>query len=122
MGEGAFVMPWVRPYVRSDGTKVKGYSRWAAGGRREMSIVVMVGLAVAVLGNPSSADGTGNSPRPTPGAVYPVQFPREKRPSRPRPEPTVSYPIKFPETRKAPARPAAQPTVKYPIPWDRSGR
>lgn len=108
--------------VRSDGTKVKGYPRWAAGGRREPSIVVVVCLAVAVLGNPSSADGAGDSPRPTPGGVYPVKFPTEKKPSRPRPEPTVSFPINFPETRKAPVRPASQPTVTYPIPWDGSGR
>lgn len=100
-------MPWVRPYVRRDGTRVKGYSRWAAGGRREMSVVVMVGLAVVVLGNPStSADSLDKAPRPGSKAVYPVEFPRtQKSTTRPRPRPTVSYPIRFPGTRKAPARP-----------------
>lgn len=64
VGEG-FVMPWVRLYVRRDGTKVQGHSRWAAGGRREMSTVVMVGLAVVVLGNPANSDsGSGATPNP----------------------------------------------------------
>ncbi|MBM7443121.1 hypothetical protein JOC24_006569 [Streptomyces sp. HB132] len=117
-------MPWVRPYVRRDGTKVRGYSRWAAGGRREMSIVVMVGLAVVVLGNPpSSADGPEKTPRPASSSVYPVKFPEtRKSTTRPRPQPTVSYPIKFPKVRKAPARPAPRATVTYPIPWSRGSR
>lgn len=34
-GEGEAWMPWVRPYVRSDGTPVRGHSRWAAGGGGE---------------------------------------------------------------------------------------
>lgn len=117
-------MPWVREYMRRDGTRVKAHSRWAAGGRREMSIVVMVGLAVVVLGNPSSsADNPGETPRPGPTPVYPVKFPgTQQSTTRPRPQPTISYPIKFPETRKAPARPAPRSTVTYPIPWDRSSR
>lgn len=117
-------MPWVREYMRRDGTRVKAHSRWAAGGRREMSIVVMVGLAVVVLGNPSSsADNPGKTPRPGTTSVYPVKFPgTQKSTTRPRPQPTVSYPIKFPETRKAPARPEPRSTVTYPIPWDRSSR
>ncbi len=124
MGEGEFVVPWVGPYVRRNGTKVQGYSRWAAGGRREMSIVVMVGLAVVVLGNPaSSVGGSGTTPRPASTAVYPVTFPRtEMGSSTPRPQPTVSYPIRFQEARKAPTRPQPRSTVTYPIPWDRSAR
>nr|PPQ62721.1 hypothetical protein C5F59_38880 [Streptomyces sp. QL37] len=119
-------MPWVRPYVRRDGTRVKGHSRWAAGGRREMSVVVMFGLAVVVLGNPSgsgsgSADGPDQTQRPGSTAVYPVTFPGTQKSTTtlPRPQPTVSYPIAFPETRTAPA---PRSTVTYPIPWDRSHR
>uniref|UniRef100_A0A8D4BEH7 Uncharacterized protein n=1 Tax=Streptomyces pratensis (strain ATCC 33331 / IAF-45CD) TaxID=591167 RepID=A0A8D4BEH7_STRFA len=117
-------MPWVRLYVRRDGTKVQGHSRWAAGGRREMSTVVMVGLAVVVLGNPANSDsGSGATPRPAPTAVYPVTFPKtERTSSTPRPQPTVSYPIRFPQASKAAARPRPRSTVTYPIPWDRSAR
>ncbi len=44
-------MPWVNDYIRRDGTKVRGYSRWAAGARREMSTLVLFGVAVAVIGD-----------------------------------------------------------------------
>ncbi|MDQ0798089.1 hypothetical protein QFZ58_006577 [Streptomyces sp. B1I3] len=117
-------MPWVREYMRRDGTRVRGHSRWAAGGRREMSIVVGIGLAVVVLGNSSSsADGPGDTPRPASTAVYPIKFPKAgQAPSKPRSRPTVSYPIRFPAMKKAPVRPQPRSTVTYPIPWDRSGR
>lgn len=118
-------MPWVREYVRRNGTRVKAHSRWAAGGRREMSVVVTVGLVVIVLGNPSSSadGGQGKSPRPGPSAEYPVKFSETgKAPARPGPQPTVSYPIRFPETGKAPSRPVPRSTVSYPIPWDRGSR
>lgn len=116
-------VPWVREYVRRDGTRVRGYSRWAAGGRRELPIVVIVGLAVVVLGNPSNSAGDpGRKPDPS-TSVYPVKFPGvQKSTARPRPQPTVSYPIRFPKVRKAPARPGPRSTVRYPIPWDRGSR
>ncbi|MFG2593962.1 hypothetical protein [Streptomyces sp. NPDC048438] len=89
-----------------------------------MSIVVMVGLAVVVLGNSSiSAGNPGKTPRPGATPVYPVEFPgTQKSTTGPRSQPVVSYPIRFPETRKVPARPAPRSTVTYPIPWDRSSR
>lgn len=107
-------MPFVRPYVRSDGTPVRGHSRWAPGARREMTIFAVFGLAVLGLGNTSTANGT-DSGSPTPSATYPVRFddvtPDASRAAVPRP--TVSYPIKFdtPEPQKA----VPTPRVSYPI-------
>lgn len=93
-------MPWVNDYIRWDSTKVRGYSRWAAGARREMSALVLFGVAVAVIGSaPNSAGGKSDLPRPA----------------------STVYPVKFPGWNKAPA-PRPQPTVSYPIPWDRSSR
>lgn len=93
-------MPWVNGYIRGDGTRVRGYSRWAAGARREMSTLVLFGVAVAVIGSaPSSSGGKGELPRPS----------------------STVYPVKFPGWNKAPA-PRPRPTVSYPIPWDRSSR
>jgi hypothetical protein len=87
-------LPWVRGYVRSDGTPVRGYSRWASGARREMGILAGVALAVVVLGNSGAASGSGTGPQPT-----------------------VRYPIKFDTPTSKVTRP--QPTVSYPIPWVR---
>ncbi len=90
-------MPLVRPYVRKDGTPVRGYSRWAAGGRREMAILAAV--ALVVVGGGNAMDGSGKAsgaergPRPKPTAVYPVHLPQWKPPKRPKP--AVSYPIRF---------------------------
>jgi hypothetical protein len=44
-------MPLVRPYVRSDGTPVRGHFRWAPGARREMTIFAVFGLAVLGFGH-----------------------------------------------------------------------
>ncbi|PJN07846.1 hypothetical protein CG723_31060 [Streptomyces sp. CB01635] len=89
-------MVHVREYVRADGTKVRAHSRWAAGARREMSVLAAIALVVdgfAGTTGSGSADGsTKKVPRPRPTAVYPVKFPDWDRP-RPRPTPTVSYPI-----------------------------
>uniref|UniRef100_A0A8D4BIP1 Secreted protein n=1 Tax=Streptomyces pratensis (strain ATCC 33331 / IAF-45CD) TaxID=591167 RepID=A0A8D4BIP1_STRFA len=89
-----------------------------------MSIVVIAGLAVIALGNPSSsADGPEKTPRPASPSVYPVKFPKtRKSTAKPRPQPTVSYPIRFPQASKTAARPRPRSTVTYPIPWDRSAR
>lgn len=90
-------MPWVRPYVRKDGTAVRGYSRWASGARREMAILATV--AVVVVGGGNAMDGSGKAsgsehrPRPNPTAVYPVRFPGWHQ--KPLPKPTVTYPIRF---------------------------
>ncbi len=90
-------MPWVRPYVRSDGTPVRGHSRWAPGARREMTILAVVALAVVGMGGGGAAGaGSGTTPRP---------------------QSTVRYPIKFNTTTTVKQRP--QPAVSYPIPWER---
>ncbi|MFD3476742.1 hypothetical protein [Streptomyces sp. NPDC058695] len=89
-------MVHVREYFRADGTRVRAHSRWAAGGRREMSVLAVIALVVVGFAGTSgagSADGSGMKvPRPGATAVYPVKFPDWDRP-RPRPTPTVSYPI-----------------------------
>lgn len=89
-------MPWVRDYVRSDGTPVRGHSRWAPGARREMAIFAICGLAVVGLGHANAATGSGTVPRPRSTVHYPIKFDTEdnwKVPQAPRP--TVSYPIRF---------------------------
>ncbi|GGZ18238.1 hypothetical protein GCM10010327_56640 [Streptomyces nitrosporeus] len=88
-------MPWIDAYRRANGTWVRGHSRWAAGARREMAVLVFVGIVVVGGGNsmqPAASSGAPQ-PRPTPG-VYPVKFPGWSQP--PVPRPTVSYPIRFP--------------------------
>ena len=92
-------MPWVGPYVRSDGTPVRGHSRWAPGARREMMIFGLFALAVVGLGNGSAGAGAGTVPQP---------------------QSTVHYPIKF-DTPATMMVQRPQPAVSYPIPWDRSG-
>lgn len=89
-------MPWVRPYVRSDGTPVRGHSRWAPGARREAMILSVVALAVVGLGNSnvSAAKGEG-TPRPQPTVSYPIRFDNIPPVRVPKPHPTVSYPIRW---------------------------
>lgn len=90
-------MPWVRPYVRSDGTPVSGYSRWAPGARREMTIMAVVALAVMGLGDGTAPASSGRSPRPQSTVHYPIKFATtDTRKGMQRPRPTVSYPIRFP--------------------------
>lgn len=108
-------MPFVRPYVRSDGTPVRGHSRWAPGARREMTIVAVLGLAVLGLGNAQTANGTSSTER-HPSVTYPVRFDRPTG-GAPRvavPRPSVSYPIRLDHT---PATQRARPTpdVSYPV-------
>lgn len=92
-------MPWVEEHERG-GTKVRRYFRWAAGAKRDLSILVVLGIAVAGYGGTTGAasnDGPGQSPRPKPTGTYPVHFEGWDDP-KPVPKPTVSYPIRF-ETR-----------------------
>lgn len=106
-------MPFVRPYVRSDGTPVRGHSRWAPGARREMTIVAVFGLAVLGFGNAQTANGTDNT-QPQPSVTYPVRFDHTN--SAPRtavPRPSVSYPIRF--DTPAVERAVPTPSVSYPI-------
>lgn len=93
-------MPWVRPYVRSDGTPVRGHSRWAAGARRETTIFAVVALAVVGFGNGNAPASGGASPRP---------------------QSTVHYPIKFDtvDTLKGAAASAAHGVVPDPVPVSR---
>jgi len=93
-------MPWVRSYVRSDGTQARGHSRWAPGARREVMIFSVVALAMVGLGNGNvSAGGVG------------TQGPRGR-------SPTVQYSIRF-DNAPAVLVPKPRPTVSYPIRWQR---
>lgn len=93
-------MPWVRPYVRSDGTPVRGHSRWAPGARREMTALAVIGLAVVGLGN-GNASGAADTqtPRPQPTTSYPIRFDSVPILRIQKPEPAVSYPIRFPSPK-----------------------
>jgi hypothetical protein len=89
-------MPWVEEHERG-GTKVRRYFRWAPGARRDLSILVLLGIAVAGYGGTTDASGGGSSgpaPRPRSTVTYPVHFEGWDDP-RPAPRPTVSYPIRF---------------------------
>lgn len=88
-------MPWVRPYVRSDGTPVRGYWRWAPGAKRETMIFGVVALAVVGLGNGNVSAGGGGTPRPQPTVSYPIRFDNAPAKPAPKPRPTVSYPIRW---------------------------
>ncbi|MEU5335673.1 hypothetical protein AB0G51_20450 [Streptomyces asoensis] len=106
-------MPFVRSYVRSDGTLVRGHSRWAPGARREMTIITAFGLAVLGYANAHTANGS-DSTQPTPSVTYPIRF--DHADSKPRaavPSPTVSYPIRFDTPTAKRAKPT--PSVSYPI-------
>lgn len=107
-------MPFVRPYVRSDGTPVRGHSRWAPGARREMTIVAIFGLAVLGFGNAQTGTGT-NSPQPNPSGTYPIRFEHSTNdaPRTAVPRPTVSYPVRF--DTPAAQRAVPTPDVSYPI-------
>jgi hypothetical protein len=90
-------MPWVRDYVRSDGTPVKGHSRWAPGARREVTIFAGFALAVVALGNGNASAGSGGEvPRPQSTVQYPIRFDIAPPPQIQQPRPTVSYPVRFP--------------------------
>lgn len=98
-------MPWIRDYVRSDGTPVRGHSRWPAGARREMTIFAGFALAVVALGN-GNGNGNGNvsagsgdaAPRPQSTVQYPIRFDNTPPARIVQPRPAVSYPVRFPET------------------------
>jgi hypothetical protein len=92
-------MPWVRDYVRSDGTPVRGHSRWAPGARREVTIFAGFALAVVALGNGSTTAGSGGeAPRPQPTVQYPIRFDDAPPPRIQQSRPTASYPVRFPQT------------------------
>lgn len=87
-------MPWVEEHERG-GTKVRRYFRWAPGARRDLSVLVLLGIAVAGYGGTSGASGRGDSqPAPRSRDTYPVRFEGPEDP-KPAPRPTVSYPIRF---------------------------
>jgi hypothetical protein len=89
-------MPWVRDYVRSDGTRVRGHSRWAPGARREVTIFAGFALAVVALGNGNASAGSGSEvPRPQSTVQYPIRFDNAPPPQIQQPRPTVSYPVRF---------------------------
>ncbi|KUN16495.1 hypothetical protein AQJ23_45090 [Streptomyces antibioticus] len=91
-------MPWVNAYERGDGTKVRGYSRWAPGARSEMAKVAVIALVILGFGGAGTTaatrgSGSGELPTPKSTVVYPIEFPGPDAGSVPRPTPTVSYPI-----------------------------
>ncbi|MFJ3446415.1 hypothetical protein ACIPM2_35200 [Streptomyces sp. NPDC086081] len=113
-------MPFVRPYVRSDGTPVRGHFRWAPGARKELAIFTMVAVAVVGFGNSNGRAGESTGPAVKPGdgraVTYPIRFDRGDARAAPRrgvPQPTASYPITFPPPKREPAPPT--PAVSYPI-------
>lgn len=119
-------MPFVRSYVRSDGTPVRGHSRWAPGARRELTVFALVAVAVVGLGHSDGTAGGTASPRWKPGegaaAPSPLRFDQSSgraAPGRSVPRPTVSYPIRLPTPTSRPAAPA--PTVSYPIDFSTPG-
>lgn len=89
-------MPFVRPYVRSDGTPVRGHTRLAPGARRELTIFAFAALVVLGYGHSTDA-GTTSGTRPRPQVSYPVRYDRAVTGEQGRalPSPTVSYPIDF---------------------------
>ncbi|APU41222.1 MULTISPECIES: hypothetical protein [unclassified Streptomyces] len=98
-------MPWIKDYVRSDGTPVKGYFRLPAGARRETTLLGLFVAGAFVLGNggttagagPGTGTGTGEElPRPRSTVVYPIKWPAWEKQAQPHPTPAVSYPIVFP--------------------------
>lgn len=107
-------MPFVRPYVRSDGTPVRGHSRWAPGARREVTLFVAIGFAVLVIGNASTAT-EGDVKSPDSSVTYPIRFENSTSgaPQTAAPRPTVSYPVKL--DMPALRRSAPTPSVSYPI-------
>ncbi|MEV6379526.1 hypothetical protein AB0M31_08930 [Streptomyces sp. NPDC051773] len=107
-------MPFVRPYVRSDGTPVRGHSRWAPGARREVTLFVAIGFAVLVIGNASTAT-EGDVKSPDSSVTYPIRFEHSTSgaPQTAAPRPTVSYPVKL--DMPALRRSAPTPSVSYPI-------
>ena len=113
-------MPFVRPYMRSDGTPVRGHTRWAPGARRELTIFAFA--ALVVLGYGGSADaGDTSVTRPRPQVSYPVRYDGggAGEQGRALPSPTVSYPIRFntPTTHQV----VPTPTVSYPVDFSRTG-
>lgn len=90
-------MPYIEPYVKGDGTRVRGHYRWAAGARKEMTIFAVVALAVVGMGSGTAGvGGGGQSPAPNSTVRYPIKFEDQPRKAGPEPKETVSYPIKFP--------------------------
>ncbi|MFE3182803.1 hypothetical protein ACFXKR_18310 [Streptomyces violascens] len=87
-------MPKVSEHIRS-GYTVRQHSRWAAGGRQQLAILVIALVVAAGAGAMPAAGGAGNTPHPQNSPVYPVKLPGSQVP---------------------PARP--KPAVTYPIPWD----
>lgn len=68
-------MPFVRSYVRSDGTPVRGHSRWAPGGSRSKPGEGPVGNhPIRFDQSPGQPPASVSAPRPTPTVSYPVDF------------------------------------------------
>lgn len=94
-------MPWIKDYVRSDGTPVMGHVRLPAGARRETTLLGLFVIGAFVLGNGGTTAGAGSGagqelPRPQSTVIYPIKWPAWEKQTPPQPTPAVSYPIVFP--------------------------
>ncbi|GGU12437.1 hypothetical protein GCM10010272_66950 [Streptomyces lateritius] len=119
------VLPFIKGYLRRDGTSVRSHWRAPVGTSKQTALAIGIVAAVFVFGGSSGTSAGGEAgterlpaPRPTSGVAYPIKFPGWDRPA-PSPAPTVSYPIRWPGWDKPAPRP--QPTVSYPIKWERDG-
>ncbi len=88
-------MPWVRPYVRFDGTPVRGHVRWAPGAKRETVVFAVVALAVVGPGTSDISAGEGSTPRPHSTVQYPIRWDHAPAAGVPQSRPAVSYPIRW---------------------------
>lgn len=94
-------MPWIKKYVKSDGTEVSAHLRLPPGARCETALLGMFVAGAFILGNGSTTAGAGTEPRqglpqPQSTVVYPIKWPAWENQQTPLPQPTVSYPIVFP--------------------------
>ena len=113
-------MPWIRSYVRSDGTPVRAHHRSAAGSGTGVLVFGVILLAAAGYHGHSPADAGRTGPVPARTVHYPVTFPPMRGQVRAAvPQPSVSYPIRFSETPRTAPRPRS--TVSYPIRFSSSG-
>ena len=78
-------MPWIKDYVRSDGSPARGHVRLPAGARRETALLGLIVAGMSVFGDGTTTAGAGTRP----GAGLP-------QPQSTAAYPTLSYPIAFP--------------------------
>jgi hypothetical protein len=65
-------VPWIDPYVKRDGTQVRGYHRSAPGGRGAVAVLALLVVAGIGSGNVTVDKGDGKAPVPK-AVVYSVE-------------------------------------------------